>query len=192
MTIALKGGPQLAEFLAAFPQRLQTGAVRAGLVAAAKPIRDQARVLAPKKTGAMARSIKTGSPRKNENGTFSISIRLKGQNSYLGLFHEYGVAAHIVNVSDADRPTYTTRSGVVRQRSIRFIDQQVKRGSLKIGQNFVGPVVMHPGHGARPFMRPALDAKAQEAIVAFGARIREYLSGKTGFTGPTLELDEAA
>jgi len=29
----------------------------------------------------------------------------------------------------------------------------VKRGSLKIGENFVGPTVMHPGHAAKPFPR---------------------------------------
>ncbi len=188
VTKGLKGGPELVAFLGAFPAKLEKAAIRAGLTAAAAPIRDQARANARKQSGKMARAIKTGSARKNQDGSFSVSIRLKGPHGFLGLFHEYGVKAHLIRVSDADRPTYKTKSGVVKKQTIRFVDQQVKRGSLVIGRDFVGPVVMHPGHSAHPFMRPALQMKADEAVQAFGERVRSYLHGKSGFTAPTMSL----
>lgn len=179
----VSGLKQLDAYLSALPMNLQKGAIRAGLTAAARPVRDEARTLAPKNTGAMAKAIKTGSPRQNQDGTFSISIRLDGRHSFLGLFHEYGVRPHIINAAD---------SGL----SARKLTQKLRRegstdedGALKIGDNFVSGVIQHPGHRAHPFMRPALDAKADEAVRAFADRIRSYIEGKTGFTAP---LDEAA
>jgi hypothetical protein len=65
----------------------------------------------------------------------------------------------------------------------------VKRGSLTIGGNFVGPVVMHPGHAAKPFLRPALDQKAEEAVNAMGA----YIAHRVQFgnlKAPNLEVDD--
>ena len=55
----LKGGPELLQFIEAFPAKLQKGAVRAGLTAAAKPIRDQARANIRKKSGATAKASKS-------------------------------------------------------------------------------------------------------------------------------------
>jgi hypothetical protein len=52
---------------------------------------------------------------------------------------------------------------------------------MKIGDEFVSGIISHPGHAAHPFMRPALDAKAQEAIAAFRSKIVAVVEGKTGF-----------
>jgi len=60
---------------------------------------------------------------------------------------------------------------------------------MKIGDRFVSGIIHHPGHSAHPFMRPALDAKVQEAVQAFATRIRAFLEKKTGFAAP---IDEAA
>ena len=179
----VSGLKQLDAYLAALPMNIQKNAIRAGLVAAAAPIRDEARSLAPKDSGAMARSIKTGSARQNPDGTFSISISLKGPHAFLGLFHEYGVRPHVINAGD---------SGL----SARKLTQKMRRegssdaeGTIRIGDNFVSGVVQHPGHRAHPFMRPALDVRADEATKAFANRSRSYIEGKTGFTAP---LEEAA
>lgn len=185
----VKGLAELDRYLSALPKNMQKGAYRAGLVAAARPIRDEARLLAPKETGKMAKAIKTGAARQNPDGTFSITIRLDGEHSYLGLFQEYGVAAHLIKVAEDIKPTKTKKDGRVVPLSIGKINRMVDVGSLVIGENFVGPMVHHPGHAAHPFMRPALDAKADEAVKAFAGRIRDYIEGKTGFAAPP---DEAA
>ena len=69
------------------------------------------------------------------------------------------------------------------------MNKMLKRGSLKIGENFVGPVVMHPGHAAKPFLRPALDQKAEEAVNAMGTYIAHRVQ-IGDLRAPTLEVDD--
>ncbi len=169
-------------FLAALPERMQKQAYRQALTAAAAPIRDEARANARRQTGKMAAAIKSGSPRQNEDGTFQISVRLdpKKEHGFLGVFHEFGVAPHFIQAGD---------SGL----SARKLTKAAKRGdvtgdvqhkALKIGGNFVGGAVFHPGMAAHPFMRPALETRRDAAIAAFAAKIRAFLEGKTGFVAP--------
>lgn len=181
----LKGGKELLSFLDAFPDRLKKNAVRSALSAAAKPVRDQARSNAPRESGKLAKSIKTGSPKVEHAGTVTVKIRLQGEHSFLGHFFEYGVAPHFIRAGDSNL-------------SARKLTQKLGReggtadgGAMKIGDNYVTGAVLHPGFAAKPFMRPALDFKAEEAVNAFGERLRTYLKDKTGFTAPALlEVDE--
>jgi HK97 gp10 family phage protein len=159
---------------------MQKGAYRAALTAAAAPIRDEARMLARKASGKMARAIKTGSARQNEDGTFSVTVSLKGPHAFLGTFIEYGV-----------KPHYIARTGKGEGRvAIRKAKEgtgTVQGGVMKIGEDFVSGIISHPGLAASPFLRPALDLKADEAVKAFAARIRAYIEGKTGFAAPMAE-----
>lgn len=189
----VSGLKELDRYLSALPKNLQNGAYRAGLTAAAAVIRDEARILAPKRTGKMAKSIRSGSPRRNEDDTFSISVSLKGEHAFLGFFHEYGVRPHWITASDeALAEVRGRRKGgdkISKKTSMRHLNNMERDGSLVINGKFVGPAVYHPGHAARPFMLPALDVKGDDAVKAFASRIRSYLEGKTGFAAP---LDEAA
>lgn len=168
MTIALKGGKELEQFLSAFPAKLQKGAVRAGVTAAAKVLRTEARLQAPKDTGKFAKSIRSSSSRVNQDGTVSIRVFVdrKKPHGWLGPMIEYGIAPHDITIKPG------------------------KAG--KLGDEFVSGTISHPGVVAQPFLRPALDLKAGEAIEAFGVRIRDYLKDKTGFSAPVLEVDNAA
>lgn len=187
--IAVKGLRELDNYLSHLPRNLQKGAYRAGLVAAAAVIRDEARLRAPKRTGRMAKSIKTGSARQNQDGTFSVSVRLQGPHDFLGVFHEYGVAPHFISPGDSGVSARLT----TRRANEDGLSSDVETGALKIGDNFISGGVMHPGHGAHPFMRPALDTKANEAVMAFRDRIVGYLEKKTGFNASApLDLDQAA
>lgn len=176
----VKGLKQLDAYLSHFPMNMQKNALRGALRAAAKPIRDEARLRAPKKTGAMAKSIKTSSPRQMPDGRFRVTVTLKGPHAFLGLFHEYGV-----------RPHYITAEG--QALSARKLTQKARRDgdpdTLKINGEYVSGAVFHPGHIARPFMRPALDVKADDAVNAFAVKIQDYIEKQTGFTAP---IDEAA
>jgi len=179
----VEGLAELDRFLSAFPKNMQTNAYRGALRAAANVIRDEARLLAPKKTGKMAKAIKTGSPRKNQDGTFSVSVRLDGEHSYLGLFQEYGVAAHLIARTGKGEGRVAVRKAAAGEGTIQG-------GVMKIGADFVSGILSHPGHAAQPFMRPALDAKSNEAVQVFAKYIRNYMEGKTGFVAPMM--DEAA
>ena len=185
----VRGVRELDRFLAAFPKKLETGAYRAALTAAAAVIRDEARMRAPKESGELARGIKSGSPRKNEDGTFSVSVRLTGKEAFVGVFMEYGVAPHFITAGDSGLSSrLLTRKG---KRGIDIAARKGKEGPevLSIGGRYVSGAVHHPGHVARPFMRPALDLKADEAVHAFAGRIRAFIEQKSGYAAPT---DEAA
>ena len=56
-------------------------------------------------------------------------------------------------------------------------------------ENFVGAVVMHPGHAAKPFLRSALDQKAEEAVGAMGAYIAHRVQ-IGDLKAPKLEIDD--
>jgi hypothetical protein len=129
----------------------------------------------------MARSIKSGSARQNPDGTFSIKVSLRGKHAFLGLFHEYGAMPHLIA---------STGKGEGRVAVRKAVDAGEKIGGvIKIGERFVSGVIHHPGTHARPFMRPALDLAADDAVRAFAARIRDYIEGKSGLAVP---LDDAA
>lgn len=189
ITAHVKGLKELDAFLSALPKKLETGAYRAGLTAAAAVVRDEAKLRAPKRTGKMARAIRSSSPRKNQDGTFSIKVYVDGrrEHGFLGIFHEYGVSPHFIKAGDAGM------SAKLLSRASRRGDVtgEVATKKLKIGDNYISGSVIHPGHAAQPFMRPALDAKWQQAVEAFRVRIIRYIEGKTGFNAGAV-LDEAA
>ncbi|CDO34999.1 HK97-gp10 family putative phage morphogenesis protein [Novosphingobium sp. KN65.2] len=204
----VNGLKELDAFLSALPANMQKGAYRAGLTAAAAVVRDEARMLASRSSGKMARAIKSGSPRQNQDGSFSITVRLdpKSPHAFIGVFQEYGVAPHLISAGDASVTTRSLnkrakKSGVLKKMDNGLIrvggydymngprGQRTSADTLKIRDAFIGGAVFHPGHAAHPFMRPALDIKADEAIKAFASKIRDYLEGKTGFAVPVDEAD---
>lgn len=179
------GGKELDAYLSALPKNMQKQAIRQALTAAAAPVRDEARLLASKSSGKMARAIKTGSSRQNQDGTFSVQVRLdpKSPHAYLGAFQEYGVAAHLIARTGAGE-------GRVAVRKAAEGRGKVNHRAMKIGDDFVSGIIHHPGHAAHPFMRPALDNKVEESIKAFAGRIREFIEGKTGFAPSIAGLDD--
>lgn len=183
MTMKLKGGKEMLAFLEAFPARLQKGAVRSALTAAAKPVRDQARANAPRKSGKMAKAIKTSRPRVEQDGTVTVKVRMRGEHSFLGTFHEYGVAPHFISAGDAGMSArLLTKKG-------RREGMASEGGAMKIGDKYVTGAVLHPGFAPRPFLRPALDTKAQEAVRAFSDQLGKYLKDRTGFTAPAVMIE---
>ena len=90
-------------------------------------------------------------------------------------------------MAEEARPIRNTRRGP-RRLSMGTINKMVARGSLVIGGNFVGPMVHHPGHVPKPFLRPALDQKAQEAVAAMGAYIAQRFQ-IGDLRAPTLSVD---
>lgn len=183
----LKGGPELLAFLDAFPLRLVKGAVRSGMVAAAKPIRDQARQNVRKKSGRLAKAIRTGSPRVEQNGNVTIRVLVDKSkpHGFLANWIEYGVAAHFINAGDSG-----ISARLLTKKSGRLgMGNDAETGAIRIGNEFVSGAIYHPGFGAKPFMRTALDMRAEDAVNALGERIRSYLSGKTGFTAPLAQVD---
>lgn len=158
--LRLKGGKELHDLMQQLPVEVETKILRAALGRGAKILRDEARSLAPVESGAMKKAIK--SSRNTKKGQVIAKAKMLGKHSFLGLFAEYGVAPHVI----------TARPGSV----------------LRIGRNTVGTSVQHPGHAARPFMRPALENKAKEVVEVITEYMTKYLAFGT-LSVPTVTVD---
>ncbi len=184
----LKGGPELLALLDQLPTKVGRAAVRGGVRAAAKVVQQEARANVRRRSGALARSLKLST--RTDGHIVSAKVTAKGRHSFLAPFIEYGVRPHLITVSDEDRPTAKTRRGD-RKASIKLVNRMVRSGSLVINGSFVGPYVHHPGHAAFPFLRPALDTKAAEAINVMGEYIRSRLTwGALQAPAVAVEPDE--
>jgi HK97 gp10 family phage protein len=164
---SIKGGKELDALLQQLPVEVETKILRNALARGANVIRDEARRRAPRKSGAMAKAIKTARGTRQNEGYVVAKVRLRGKHAFLGTFMEYGVLPHLIWAAGG-------------------------KGSLVINGVPIGKRVQHPGLAPHPFMRPALDAKAGEAVQAVGDYLTHYL--KWGpITAPTIAVDlEAA
>lgn len=187
ISMKIKNGQRVHALLQQLPVEVETKILRQGVAKVTNIVRDEARRRAPKKSGAMAKAIKT--TRNTKRGQVIGKVKMKGKHSFLALFHEYGVAPHLIKVQEDEKPTRRKKTGEVAPLSMGKINRMVTSGSLTIGGNFVGPVVHHPGHAATPFLRPAMDAKAKEVVDEFGKFLATYLQFGS-ISVPTIAVDE--
>jgi HK97 gp10 family phage protein len=188
-TVQVKGLAELQKIMQLLPVQLETNVLRGALYAGAKVIRDEAKRLAPVApptaknrrlykgyAGALRDSIRAGAMVDRKAGKVMAYIRAgshgktrkgKGADAYYARWVEFGTAAHLI---------------VAKGKNAGTLNRRAKRRGLKIGDVFVGPSVKHPGSKPRPFMRPAFDTKAREAVVAAGLYIRKRLATKHGLT----------
>jgi hypothetical protein len=159
----MKGAAEVDKLLQQLPVEVEIKILRNGLNAGARVIRDEARSRVHKKSGKLSRAIKTASGTDPAAGQVTSKVKLRGEHSFLGIFMEYGVLPHLIWASKG-------------------------KGSLVINGVAIGKRVQHPGHAAFPFMRPALDAKAGEAVQAVAGYLARYLSWGA-ITAPTIEVD---
>jgi hypothetical protein len=99
----------------------------------------------------------------------------KGIPDNLPIWLEYGTVAHFISVQDEEKPInrrLSERAGKIVRASMTTVNRNV----LKIGANFIGPTVWHPGARPRAWFRPALDSQAQNAVVAMAEYIKKRLT----------------
>jgi len=161
LSTRIKGGAEFEAFIDQFPDKMIRNVMRGAQRAGAAPIRDEAKRLAPKRTGGLAKAIKTSSPKVGD-GYVTVSIKLypasKGghEHWFLGLIYEYGSRGY----------TGELRGGN-RRRSNKMKSD---------GSTFYGKYPDIAARPAEPFMRPALDAMAGVAINAIGEYSARRLS----------------
>lgn len=181
----VRGTADVMNVLFQLGQKIETNAIRSGLSASAAVLRKEMKLRVPKKTGRLARAIKSGSPRKNADGTFSVRVYVdesKRGGGFYGYFLEYGVRPHFIRSGDANwggnklSPRILTKAastgGVTGDRETK---------ALKINGAFISGEVFHPGITRHPFFIPAIDTKAGEAVDAFRDKIIAVIEKKTGF-----------
>ena len=161
--VHVKGLDELQKALTQLPIKLETNIMRGAMRAGAVVVQKQAKINAPLKSGILAAGIKVST--RSRNGQVSATVKTTGKHAYIAPWIEFGVAAHKILPR--------------RAKALFFLGRFVK-------------VIMHPGFGPKPFMRPAVEARAQDALMAAGLYIRARLvkSGVDGAAGITLEREE--
>jgi HK97 gp10 family phage protein len=159
--VVIKGGKEVGEFLKTLPAKIRRNVIRSALRAGAKVIADEAKANAPVQDGDLRRSIRVSTRVKGDKA--SASAKVGNKKVWYSHFVEFGTAAHRIAAKNGKVLSF---NGVFRKE------------------------VMHPGTRAKPFMRPALDAKSTEAINAVGRHIGKRLT-KLGLNAPPdFEVDD--
>ena len=139
-------------------------------------IRDEARRRAPVKTGRLRRSIGVRINKRLEQGAEAV-IRVS-RRAWYGRLIEFGAEQHIIEPA-RERRTKQILQRLTRKRSAKReasdiadlalmnLDAAAGKGGLLANVSegkIYGTRVRHPGVRAKPFLRPAIDVKGQEAI----------------------------
>lgn len=165
--IVITGGKELAAFLNSLPQKLERNVMRTALNAGGRIIANEAKANVPAKTGKLKSSIRVSSDGRKGRVESIVKAGGKGKKSFYAGFVEFGTAAHIIKAKNGGM--------------LKFIAGDGKKVEIK--------EVMHTGAIAKPFMRPALDTKASEAIRAIGNKIKERLTLQ-GINAPSIEVSD--
>ncbi len=141
--ITLTGFQQLDEALKQFPVKLQKNILSHAVKQGAKVIQRAAIAMAPVgKTGKLRRAIKVGIGKKRKN-LYSVTylVGLNKKMAWYGRLVEMGAGAHVIKIK--------------------------RKQTLTIGDQAIGTEINHPGVvNRKPFMRPAIDNYADQAIAA--------------------------
>lgn len=154
--LGIVGGKELDDLLRTLAPKMEKNIMRAALVRGAKVIMVEAMELAPtgapsgenaKRYGGYAGALKDSvrvTSRIMKNGSVTASVKAggmtkKGADVYYAHIVEFGARSHMID------------SGTFKK-------------ALTINGKFVRGEVKHPGIAGKPFMRPAVDKKWQEAV----------------------------
>lgn len=205
--VVVRGLAQLNKLLQELPVKLERNVVRGALRAGAMVIQKQAKANAPvgKPPGRSARlyGLYPGALRdsirvsvRTSRGTVIASVKAGGKIKKSGVvvFHagwvEFGTKPHLISVAENERPInlgLTSKLGVLTRVSMTTINRRIR--SLLIGSNFVGPTVSHPGATARPYLRPALDTQATNAVIAAAEYMKKRLATKEGLNTADIVIE---
>lgn len=148
--VRVTGLKELNAFLQQLPVKLEANVLRAALRAGANVVKEEAKALVPVDSGTLRDGLKVST--RSRRGRVTATIRTTGKHAHVAQWLEYGTAAHRI---------------IAKGKGMYFGGAWVK-------------AVEHPGVKPKPFMRPALDAKAQDAVVASAVYMRRRLATKEG------------
>ncbi len=194
-SVRVTGLSDLMKFFDELPAKLQNNVMRGAMREGANVVRQEAKNMAPIATpssngakkyghyrGALRDSIKVST--RSRAGKVSAVVSAGGKNKRgADVFYvhwvEFGTAAHFIKAK-ANGKNYAGRLNYQGRKN---------GGALSINGKMYASV-FHPGSRPKPFMRPALDSRAQQAVVAVGEAIKRRLT-KQGLNAQDVEIREA-
>lgn len=173
--IRVNGLIELNDFLQKLPLKLEQNVMRGALRAGLKPIKDAAVANAP-----------TGEPSENNKKKYKV---------YAGALRDsIRIGSSRVNKKKGQITARLTAGGINKKNgSDVYYAHIVEFGSAahSLSQGGKGEI-NHPGTKERPFLRPAFDAQANNAVLAAGEYIRKRLLTKHGINAPDVSIGEEA
>ncbi len=135
--------------LAQFSVKFEKNVMRAAMREGANEIRDEARQQLASNGNVDTGVLARGLKvsTRAKAGKIVASLKAKGKHAFVAHWLEYGTAAHKI----------------------------ASKKGLAFG-GYVYRMVDHPGISPKPFFRPALDAKAQAAVVAVARGVKKRLT----------------
>lgn len=157
MTVKIRtiGGQSLSAALEQISQKLARNTLKRAVHRGAEVIADEARLLAPHETGKLRDAIVVR--KRSPGGVPTAVIQIEGDHSFLAIMAEYGTMPHKIDVKKAE--------------------------ALKLGDKVIEGPVLHSGAKPHPFMRPAFDAKADDAVTAVSNYLADEIERK-GYDKP--------
>lgn len=160
--VHVKGLSELQAFMDQLTPKLQKNVMRGAMRAGMKPVQEDAKTHAAVASGALRDGLKISTSSKGT--VVTASLKATGKHAHIAKWIEIGTAAHQISAKDG--------------------------GALAFGGGVVQHVD-HPGARAHPFMRPALDARAQDAVVASAEYIKDRLATKEGLDTSDIAIGGA-
>jgi hypothetical protein len=171
--VYVKGLSDLDAFLKQLPAKVEANVMRGGLRAGAKILEAEVKQNLTNNgsvdTGQLLKGIKVGT--RSRRGRITAAVRVTGDhvdgdqrlpNALIAYWLEFtGAAQHLIKAR--------------KSRFLVFFGKYAR-------------VVQHPGFPAKPFMVPALQSKATEAVIAVGNHIKQRLATKHGLNTADVEV----
>jgi HK97 gp10 family phage protein len=158
--VHVKGLAELDKFLETLPMKIQNNIMRGALRAGMKPVKADAQEHAAVASGQLRDGLKLYT--RVRSRVVTVILRATGKHGYVARWVEFGTAAHLITAKN--------------------------RKGLAFGGLFFQSV-WHPGIQPHPFMRPALDARAGDAVVAAGEYIKNRLATKEGLDTADIVIE---
>lgn len=164
---SIGGLKELVETLNTLPLKIERNIMRAALRQGANVVAKEAKQNVPVRYGNLKRSIRTGTNRTptGVEGYVRAGGRKGGgkkdKSAFYAKFIEFGAGAHDITAGK-------------NKKLLAF----VPKGMGLVGKKVVTYSVHHPGTTAKPFLRPAMDARSSDAIAAVASKIRERLNDR--------------
>ena len=157
------GLADLQKFLDQLPAKIEKNIMRGALRAGMNTVKPVAKANVHSVSGLLAAGLKVST--RARGGRVTASLKATGPHAYVAKWVEFGTRAH--NIS-------------------------AKLGGWLSFMNIFRKEIAHPGTSPRPFMRPALDGQAQNAVIAAAEYMKKRLATKEGLDTShiTIEGDE--
>jgi HK97 gp10 family phage protein len=159
----VKGLADLQKFMDQLAPKIERNVMRGALRSGMNTVKPVAQRNVHSVSGELAKGLKVGT--RARGGTVTASLKATGKHRSIAHLVEFGTAAHTITAKN--------------------------RKGLSFGGLFFQSV-QHPGAKPRPFMRPALDQQAQNAVIAAAEYMKKRLATKEGLdtSHVTIEGDE--